>query len=144
MYYTCLKHGVLFKGKITVSGCLKIKFPGNCLSLREELTGKEKNVKERIFQFVTFNKYLVEQNLKSRVQGTCNLWRQWKNTFRMAVRKPKDLIGRPKLRIPRGYLNAQERLDACSLRLENNTIKGQAPLNTVMNIAAVLNEISVS
>ena len=56
----------------------------------------------------------------------------------------KDLICRPNQRIRRGNLNAHERLGACSLRLENNTIKGQAPLNTVMNIAAVLNEISVS
>jgi hypothetical protein len=44
VYYTCLKRGVLFNEKNTVSGCLKVKYPGNYLSLGEELTGREKNV----------------------------------------------------------------------------------------------------
>jgi hypothetical protein len=53
----------------------------------------------------------------------------------------KDLNGRPNPRLKRGYLNAHKRFGACSLRLENNRIKGQVPVNTVMNIADPLNEI---
>ena len=54
----------------------------------------------------------------------------------------KDLIGRPNQRIQIGYLNAHERLGACSLRLENNPIKRQASLNTVMNIPAPFNTLN--
>jgi hypothetical protein len=51
----------------------------------------------------------------------------------------KDLIGSPNQRIQISYLNVHEMLGACSLRLENNPIKRQASLNTVINIADPLN-----
>jgi hypothetical protein len=44
VYCTSLKSGVFFNGKNTVSVSFKVKFPGNYLSFREELTRREKNL----------------------------------------------------------------------------------------------------